>query len=155
MSQGICCTPRFCCFHFTIENFTFPIYPSNKQFCYPNETRTKRKKMKNKISIFFIKYPNCNLIKLLWDAANRLQVSWNQRNARRLKKCGYLHNHFHQQLRLLLRNKRKPSFSILIPKSLFLIPFNFLNSAICPTVRNHIVVIAIPIEHESLILQDR
>lgn len=66
--------------------------------------------MKNKISISFIKYPKCNLIKLLWDAANQLQVSWNQRIVQLSKKCGFRHSHCHQQLRPLSRNTRKTLF---------------------------------------------
>jgi hypothetical protein len=48
--------------------------------------------MKNKISISFIKYPNCNLIKLLWDAANPRQVLWSQRIVRQLRRCGFRRN---------------------------------------------------------------
>lgn len=74
--------------------------------------RNKKHKKKNKwkgikISLSFIKYPNCNLIKLLWVAANRLQVSWNRRIEQRSRKCGFHLCHCLRLHHLLLHNKRK------------------------------------------------
>lgn len=91
---------------FTSQGLCLPLFPRKTLHSYLSQSSTQlsvvyrnrlKKQIKNKISISFIKYPNCNLIKLLWDAANQLQVSLNRRIARLSRKCGFHPNLFRQQ----------------------------------------------------------
>lgn len=88
------------CFYVFIHpqptSLSFALFQNKLNLRTRNWEQKKYERNKN-FAIFYHKYSKCNLIKLLWVAANQLQVSWNQRNGRLSRKCGF---HLCQCLRL-------------------------------------------------------
>lgn len=104
---------RFCCFPVLQLKLYFLHSPPRKWTNFDiqkHEEKGKRWKIKFR---YLLSNARIVLIKLLWDAANQLQVSWNQRIARPSRKCGLVRSRCRRRLRLLLRNKRELSSSIL------------------------------------------